>query len=116
MKNFVWAMAIMGAVAIAALADSVSTLWANGNNRFSIYLLLIFLLGPLVFISFGLVTTKVGLAITSGVVNSLLVLTSISIGLFVFGEWNKVSFLQYVGMAFAITGIIFMLFFPKVNS
>lgn len=116
MKNILWFFAIIGAVAIAALADSVSTLWAKGENKFSIYLFLIFILGPLVFISFGYVTSKVGLAITSGVVNSLLVLTSMSIGLFIFQEWNKLSTFQYIGMLFALIGIILMLFFPKIQS
>lgn len=115
MKTFLWWLTIFGAVALAATADSISAIWAKGENKFSLYLLLIFLLGPAVFMSFGFVTTKVGLAITSGVVNSLLVLTSMSIGLFVFGEWSRVSFLQYMGMALALLGIILMLFFPKTE-
>jgi hypothetical protein len=115
MGNLFWYLAIIGAVTMAALADSVGTLWANSENKFSIYLLLIFILGPLVFISFGLITTKTGLAIASGVVNSLLVLTSISIGLLFFGEWSKLSFLQYTGIAFALMGIVLMLFFPKIQ-
>ncbi len=113
MKNILWVLAIIGSVGIAALADSVSVLWVKGESKFSVYLLILFLLGPLVFITFGLVTTKSGLAVASGMVNSLLVLTSISIGLFVFGEWSRISAFQYVGMIFAITGIALMLFFPK---
>lgn len=113
MHNFLSYFTIILAVALASLADSVSTLWAQGSSKFSVYLLLIFLLGPVVFIAFGLVTARVGLAITSGVVNSLLVLSSMCIGLFLFGEWSRLSVMQYVGMAFAIVGIILMLFFPK---
>ena len=115
-NTFLWWLAILGAVALAALADSVSTLWARGDNKLSIYLLLICLLGPMVFLSFGLVTTRVGIAITSGVVNSLLVVTSILIGLVIFGEWNRVSLPQYVGMGLAVAGIVLMLFFPKVDA
>lgn len=116
MQTILWWLAVVGAVALAALADSVSALWARGDNKLSVYLVLILLLGPMVFVSFGLVTTRVGLAMTSGVVNSLLVLTSISIGLFAFGEWSKVSTLQYVGMALAVVGIVLMLFFPKAEA
>ena len=115
-NTILWWLAILGAVALAALADSVSTLWARGDSKLSIYLLLLCLLGPMVFVSFGLVTTRVGLAITSGVVNSLLVVTSMLIGLFAFGEWSRVSPPQYVGMALAVAGIVLMLFFPKVDA
>ncbi len=113
MKNILWVLAIISSVGLAALADSVSVLWAKGESKLSMYLLFLFLLGPLVFITFGLVTTKSGLAIASGVVNSLLVITSISIGLFVFGEWSRISVSQYIGMGLAIAGIALMLFFPK---
>lgn len=116
MKHIIWWLQIFGTVAVAALADSVSTLWAKGEDKFSIYLFYIFFLGPLVFISFGLVTAKVGLAITSGLVNSLLVVTSILIGLFLFNEWNKISIIQYIGLVSALIGIVLMLFFPKADS
>lgn len=113
MKNAIFWFAIIGAVAIASLTDSVSALWARQPSKFSIYLLYLLILSPCVFIAFGLVTTKVGLAITSGVVNSLLVLSTILVGLFIFGEWSKISMLQYAGMALALCGIVLMLFFPK---
>ena len=100
---------IAAAVALASLSDSVSALWAQGENKFSIYFFLLLLLGPLMFISFGLVTSKVGLAIASGVVNSLIVVTSILVGLFFFGEWSKISPSQYVGMVLAIVGTVLML-------
>lgn len=116
MKNILWILAIIGSVGIAALADSVSVLWVKGESKISIYLLFLFFLGPLVFITFGLVTTKSGLAIASGVVNSLLVLSSISVGLFIFGEWSRISILQYIGMGLAVAGIALMLFFPKNAS
>ena len=113
MQTILWWLAIVAAVGIATLADSVSALWAREPTKLSPFFFLILLLGPLVFFSFGLVTTKVGLAITSGVVNSLLVLSSISIGLFFFGEWSKISLLQFIGMFLALMGIVLMLFFPK---
>lgn len=108
-------LAMIGAVAIAALADAVSVLWARHPTEPSVHLFLLLLLGPLVFLCFGLVTTRVGLAVTSGVVNSLLVVTSMAIGLFFFGEWNTLSGWQYCGMALAVGGIVLMLFFPKVH-
>lgn len=115
MKTSLWWLLVLGAVALAALADSVSAIWAREDNKLTLPLAFLLILGPLVFMTFGLVTTRVGLAITSGVVNTLLVVTSMGIGLFFFGEWSKLSSLQYLGMAFAVVGIALMLFFPKAN-
>ena len=74
------------------------------------------LLSPLVFITFGLVTAKLGVAIGSGVIDSLLVLTTVAVGLIVFREWDKISALQYLGMALALAGVFLMLFFPKAGA
>ena len=103
------------AVAIAVSGNSVSSIWAKGENKFSIWLLALLIISPLVFITFGLTTSKIGVAVASGVVDSLLTFSTIAIGLFFFQEWNKVSSLQYVGMLFALTGTILMVFFPKAS-
>lgn len=116
MRILTWWLLVLGAVALAATADAVSALWARGESKLSMPLAFLFVLGPLVFVTFGLVTTRVGLAITSGVVNTLLVVTSMAIGLFFFGESARLSFAQYLGMAFAVTGIVLMLFFPRIDS
>ncbi len=116
MKTALWYLSIVGTVGIAVLADTIATIWAHSENKLSIHLFFLCILGPLVFMTFGYVTTKTGLSIASGVINSLLVVSSISVGLLFFQEWNKLSTLQYVGMALAITGIILMLFYGKEAS
>lgn len=109
MKSLIWGGLILGAVFLAVLSDTVATMWAKGDNKFSFYLPILFALGPLVFISFGLVTTKSGLAIASATVNSLLAISSILVGLIYFGEWEKISYLQLFGITLALLGIIFMI-------
>ncbi len=116
MKNLSPLIYIIGAVSIALFCNSISTIWAKGDSKLSLYLLILIFISPLVFITFGLVTERVGLALTSGVVDSLLTISSIAIGLFFFGEWNKVSGYQYLGIFLAIAGIFLMVFFPKVSS
>jgi hypothetical protein len=101
------------AVALASSADALSLLWARGGRLDSPAFLALLLLSPLVFITFGLISARLGLAVTSGVINSLLVLCTILIGLFVFGEWQRVSAWQYAGMVLSVAGLVLMLFFPK---
>jgi multidrug transporter EmrE-like cation transporter len=116
MKNTSKILYIALAVAIALSANSVSALWAKNENRYSLWLLLLVVLSPFVFISFGLVTGRMGLAITSAVIDSLLTISTIIVGLVFFKEWDKISTAQYVGMAFAIIGIFLMIYFPKEKT
>ena len=67
----------------------------------------------MVFFSFGLVTSRLGVAVSSGIIDSLLTASTIAVGLILFQEWSKVSMLQYFGMVLALCGIFLMLFFPK---
>src|SRR3989338_1479477 len=102
---------ILGAVSIALLANSISVIWAtNKGGKFSMWLLLLIVISPFVFITFGLVASKLGLSMGSAVVDSLLTITTILVGLFLFKEWGNVSTYQYVGMLLAVSGIILMQF------
>src|SRR3989344_2122127 len=101
---------ILGSVLLAVLANYLSTVWAAKDNKFSFWLLAVVAVSPLVFITFGLVTTKFGLAITSCTIDSLLTIITVLVGLFIFQEWGQVSLYQYFGMSFAILGIILMQF------
>jgi hypothetical protein len=107
---------IVAAVGLASAGNAVSAVWASGENKFSVWLLVLLIISPLVFISFGLVTAKVGLTVAAGTVDALLTATTIVIGLIVFREWSRVSSLQYVGIALSMIGICLMLFFPKPSA
>lgn len=99
----------VSAVFIAVVANAVSAVWAGKENKFtSIWFLVMILISPLVFITFGLVTSKLGLSISSATIDSLLTVATILVGLFIFHELDKISLYQYVGMAFTILGIILM--------
>ena len=107
---------IAPAVTIAATTNSVAALWAREPYKITPYLFLLLLLSPLVFISFGIVTGMKGLSVSSGIIDSLLIITTMSIGLIFFGEWNKVSSMQLLGMGLAFCGILLMLYFPKAEA
>jgi len=115
MKSLTIWLYVLGALAIAVLGNSVSTIWAKEPDKYSWWLLAVILISPFVYISFGLVTSKLGLSIASGAVDSLLTVTTIAIGLIFFQEWSKVSALQYIGMLLALCGVFLMLFFPKAT-
>ena len=101
---------IIGAVFIALLANSISAVWASKENKFTIWLLPVIIISPIVFITFGLVTSKLGLTISAATIDSLLVISTILVGLFLFHEWNTISLYQYIGISLAAMGIIFMQF------
>lgn len=106
-KIAIW-IYVITAVIVALTANSISTLWAGKENWLNVWLLLLVIISPFVFITFGLVTNKIGLAASSGTIDSLLTITSILVGLIVFREWATVSSYQYYGMGLAIVGIILM--------
>ncbi len=101
---------IIAAVLVALVTNIVSTIWASKESKCSLWLLLLLVLSPFVFITFGLVTSKLGLAVTSATVDSLLTVSSILLGLVLFGGWNNLTIFQCVGIVFAILGIILMHF------
>ena len=99
---------IIGSVLISILANSISAIWASKEDKFTVWFLLMLIISPLVFITFGLVTSKIGLAVSSATVDSLLTLGTILVGLFLFQEWSNISMYQYAGMFLAVAGIVLM--------
>ena len=99
---------IIGAVLVALTANYISAVWASKENKFSLWLLAVVIISPFVFITFGLITSKLGVAVTSGTVDSLLTISTILVGLFLFHELNSISLYQYIGMGLAFIGIILM--------
>ena len=113
MKNILY---IVVAVGVALLANSIATIWAKQDSKFTLWLLAVILISPLVFITYGLITSKVGMSIASGVVDSLLTISSIAVGLFIFKEWDSLISWQYVGIVLAIAGIFLMVFSPNFSK
>ena len=100
---------IIVAVSVALLANSISAVWAGKENKFSSWwFLAVLLISPFVFLTFGYVTSKLGLALGSGTIDSLLTVSTIFVGLFIFGEAENLSLYQYAGVASTILGIILM--------
>ena len=106
----VWLLLIV-TVGVAVLGNSVGAIWAGQQDLLSTpWLIALLIVSPLVFITFGISVSKVGVAIGSATIDSLLTLTTILVGLFAFGEWGSLTTLQFTGLALIIAGIILMQF------
>ncbi len=107
-KIYIWGLIIF-AVGVAVAANTVSAIWAEQPNKiYTWWLPLIFVLSPVVFITFGLVVEKVGVSVGAATLDSALTLCTIFVGLVFFGEWASTSMYKYIGIATTIIGIALM--------
>lgn len=108
---------ITGAVAVAALTNYISAHWAKsfiqGGDKTSFWFIFMLVMSPLVFVTFGLVSEKLGLSVAAGTIDAALTVTTIMVGLLFFGEWNKLSTPQYIGLAMIIIALVLLVAFPK---
>ncbi|TSC85926.1 MAG: hypothetical protein G01um10148_834 [Parcubacteria group bacterium Gr01-1014_8] len=104
-----WLFVVL-AVAVALLGNYLGATWASKDDKFSLLLLAVIAVSPFVFITFGLVTSRLGVAIGSGTIDALLTVCTIIMGLFLFQEWSKISVFQYFGLALVLSGIVFLQF------
>lgn len=108
-KLGIWLFVVL-AVAVALFGNYLGATWASKPEKISLYLLAVVIVSPFVFITFGLVTSRMGVAIGSGTIDALLTVCTILMGLLFFQEWNKISMFQYIGLAMILSGIAFLHF------
>lgn len=100
-------------MAIALVANSISAIWASGESKLSLWLIALILISPLVFITFGLTTERIGVTVSSGTIDALLTIGTIAVGLIAFKEWDTLTAYQYAGIILTIVGIILLNFNTK---
>ena len=105
----IWTL-IVGNVALALTANALSTIWAGREDKSWALLAVVVVISPVVFVTFGLVSSRVGLAVGAATIDSALTISSIALGLVLFGGWRDVSLMQYGGMVLAVAGITMMQF------
>ena len=108
MEKFMTWVYIAVAVAIALGANTISTIWAKGDTTFSIWLLALVIISPVVFITFGLVTARTGLVVSSGTIDSLLTITTMTLALVAFREWSMLSPCKIAGIVCTVSGIVLL--------
>lgn len=99
---------VLLAVGVAVFANYLAALWGDSGKTFSWLLVAVILISPLVFVTFGLVTARLGVAVGSGTIDSLLTVGTVAVGLLVFGEWAKLSPREYVGLGLIVVGLLVM--------
>lgn len=99
-----WSLIVTNLV-LAVSANAISTQWAASGMRVSPQLVVLALISPAVFVTFGIVASRTGLAVGSAIIDSLLTVGSVLVGLIVFGEWRDLSLTKGAGLLMAIIGI-----------
>ena len=103
---YVW-IYIFITVGIALTANIISAIWAKQENKFKTrWFLYLLIISPLVFITFGLIVNRLGLAVGSATSDSLLTICTIFSGLIFFREFQKLSNYQFFGIFITICGIV----------
>jgi multidrug transporter EmrE-like cation transporter len=99
-----WAYIFL-AVSVALIANAVSMKWASDSHLLNRWFLPMMLISPLVFITFGLTASRMGLAVGSASIDSMLTVATVLFGLIFFREWKTLSSWQYLGIFFLLCGI-----------
>lgn len=97
---------VLLAVGVAVLANYLAALWGSRNEKFSWLLVAVIVISPLVFVTFGLVTTRLGVAVGSGTIDSLLTVCTVGVGLVAFNEWAKLGLREYIGLGLIVLGLM----------
>ncbi len=105
----IWVL-VLGNIALALTANALSTLWALRNGQDLVLLAVVVVISPIIFLSFGMVSSRVGLAVGSAWIDAALTISSVLLGMILFGGWRDVSLVQYGGIGLALAGIILMQF------
>ena len=107
--------AVLICAALSTLADTLGTVWWEQKKTW--ILLAVLGISPLVFLAFGYVGSHFGLAKASSLTNTLVVIGPIFVGIFFRGELRQLSFVELLGMALAVGGIVLLtVFSPREVS
>jgi multidrug transporter EmrE-like cation transporter len=99
-------LVLIANLALAIGANAVGTTWAQGGMKANLAFVAILLISPLVFLSFGFVAARLGLAAASATIDTLLTVGTMLAGLIWFGEWHEMSARSMVGLSLALAGIV----------
>jgi multidrug transporter EmrE-like cation transporter len=104
MPNFVvWALTLFSA-GFFILCDSLSANWAKTSSISSVATVVV--LSPLAYLLFGLLASRVNLAIAGALVNLMIMIGAVLVGLLYFKE--RVAMLQWVGISFGVVAIVIL--------
>lgn len=95
--TFVWIVVLLCS-GMFILCDGLSAHWGKtGNNR---SLTIVMALAPLSYSAFAFINTRINLAVTGALVNTIVVVGAALVGVLIFKE--ELSWMQYLGIALAV--------------
>lgn len=101
-EKWIWVIIVINVV-LSTTADTVSTImWERRSWQ---HLVIMVLISPLVFGTFGYVASCFGLSIAASIINSLVVVGPVTVGLVFRSEWKGMHCQVYLGMVCVIIGI-----------
>ena len=99
-----WAL-IVACALIFILCDAFSASWGRNDDIRSLAIMCI--LAPIGYFIFGLINRNSNLAVSSGIVNMILIIGTIIISIFYFGD--ALTIRQSLGLIFAVTAVALMI-------
>ena len=100
MDLMVWSVVLLCA-ALFILCEGLSAHWGKTGSGRS--LAIVMLLSPVCYFAFALINTRLNLAVTGALVNTIVVAGAVLVGAIVFKE--DVSKAQYLGIALALAAV-----------
>jgi hypothetical protein len=107
----IWTVVIVNVI-LSTTADTLATIaW---ERRSCPYFVVMALIGPLVYGTFGYVSYHFGLSVAASIINSLVVVGPVTVGLVFRDEWKNLPWQGFAGMGFVLIGItLIMLYKPE---
>jgi multidrug transporter EmrE-like cation transporter len=99
----VWILTLFSA-GFFILCDSLSTNWAKTSSTSSVATVVV--LSPLAYLLFGLLASRVNLAIAGSLVNLMIMIGAVLVGVLYFKE--HVTMLQWIGIGLAGAAIVIL--------
>lgn len=95
---------VIACASVFIVCDSLSARW--GHSGKDVIMHFVIPLAPLGYILFGVLNRQSSLSVNSGLVNSVIVISTICIGVFFFGD--DLSFRQMMGLGMAVLAVVLL--------
>lgn len=100
--GFPYLALVLSCAAVFVICDALSAAWGKSGDPW--YLTLVFALAPLGYLLFGIINNTRTLSVSSGLVNSVIVISTVFIGIFYFGD--ELTIKQTLGLVCAVAAIL----------
>jgi multidrug transporter EmrE-like cation transporter len=101
--TIVWVLTLVSA-GFFILCDSLSTHWAKTSSSSSVVMVVV--LSPFAYLLFGLLASRVNLAVAGSLVNLVIMIGAVLVGILYFKE--QVTRLQWIGVGLGAAAVVIL--------